>query len=76
MKNNQNNKREMILISKSHSFLFQAPEELTCAIIEDGVSPSYGVKIPSKTIRFCGFINFSTKKDTKKEFEFKIEKAK
>jgi len=72
MKNNQNNNREMILISKNNSFLLQAPEELNCAIIEDEVSPSYGVKIPSKTIRFSGFLN----KDSQKEFEFKIEKAK
>jgi len=73
MKNNQNNSREMILISKDNSFLFQAPKKLNCAIIEDEVSPSYGIKIPSKTLRFSGFLNFSTKKDSQKEFQFKIE---
>jgi hypothetical protein len=69
MKNNKNNSREMILISKSNSFLFQAPKKLNCAIIEDEVSPSYGIKIPSKTLRFSGFLN----KDSQKEFQFKIE---
>jgi uncharacterized heparinase superfamily protein len=66
------NSKEILLIAPNHSFLFKAPEELTCAIIEDEMSPSYGVKVPSKTIRFSGFLD----KDTKKEFEFKIEKAK
>ena len=65
-------KKELLLITSHHSFVFKAPKELNCAIIEDEVSPSYGIKIPSKTLRFSGFIN----KDSQKEFEFKIEKAK
>lgn len=66
-------KKELLLITPHHSFLFTAPQDLNCAIIEDEVSPSYGIKIPSKTLRFSGFLNFSTKKDSQKEFQFKIE---
>jgi len=62
-------KKELLLITPHHSFLFTAPQDLNCAIIEDEVSPSYGVKILAKTIRFSGFLN----KDSQKEFEFKIE---
>jgi len=66
------NSKEILLIAPNHSFLFKAPEELTCAIIEDEISPSYGVKIPTKTIRFSGFLN----KEGQKEFQFKIEAIK
>jgi len=63
-------KKEIILIGEKGSYLFTAPLELNCVIIEDEISPSYGVKIPSKTVRFSGFLI----KD--KEFEFKIEAIK
>ena len=65
------NGKEILLIAPNHSFLFKAPEELTCAIIEDEMSPSYGVKIPAKTIRFSGFLN-----NPEEKFEFKIEPIK
>jgi hypothetical protein len=47
-------------------------QNLNCVIIEDEVLPSYGVKLPAKTIRFSGFLE----KDSQKEFEFKIEAMK
>jgi len=71
IKNNHNNQREIILVG-NNSFLFSAPKNLNCAIIEDEVSPSYGVKIPAKTIYLSGF----STKDSSPEFQFKIESIK
>jgi uncharacterized heparinase superfamily protein len=68
VKDNHDQYREVILVG-SNTFLLSAPKELNCAIIEDEVSPSYGVKASSKTIRFSGFLQ----KKGKNEFEFKFE---
>ena len=47
--------RDLILLGKKNKLLLTAPFCLDCAIIDDEVSPSYGVKVPAKTIRFSGF---------------------
>jgi len=72
MKDNPKQNREIILVGKKNSFIFTAPKDLNCAIIEDETSPSYGIKIPSKTIRLTGFL----KEGLPKEYEFRIEPIK
>ncbi len=61
--------RDIILMGKSHSFLFSAPKTLNCAIMKEVVSPSYGNKIPAKTIRFSGFLGGGSPN----EFHFRLE---
>ncbi|MGC8651304.1 MAG: alginate lyase family protein, partial [Minisyncoccia bacterium] len=72
LKKEKKDRREIILISNKHSFLLAGPQELNCVIIDDEVSPSYGVKIPAKTIRFSGFFD----QNSSNEFKFKIEPIK
>lgn len=50
-KENDKAKKEVILIGKNGKYLFVAPKVLSFAIIDDEVSFSYGVKLPSKTIQ-------------------------
>lgn len=69
LKGDINESREIILVGENSSLLFLIPKILNCVIMEDEFSPSYGVKIPSRALRFSGFLN----KDSQKEFEFKIE---
>ncbi|MGB9680600.1 MAG: alginate lyase family protein [Minisyncoccia bacterium] len=68
-KKENHNLREIILLGKEDKYLFEAPKDLNFAIIEDEISPSYGVKIPSKTIQF----KEKLLKGIKKEFQFKIK---
>jgi len=58
--------KEIILIGNNGSLIFCVPKILNCVIIEDKVSPSYGVKIPAKTIRLIGFL----KQGFPKEYSF------
>lgn len=67
-KENQN-LREIIILGEKGKYLFEAPRSLDFAIIEDEVSYSYGVKIPSKTIQF----KETLLQKSKKEFLFKIK---
>ncbi len=64
--------REILLIGENCSLLFLAPQILNCVIIEDEVSSSYGVKIPTKTIRFSGFLEG----EVPKEYEFRLQSVK
>lgn len=68
-KKNNSDSKEIILLGKNGKYLFQAPKDLNFAIIEDEVSPSYGVKISSKTLQF----REALLQGYNKEFEFKIE---
>ncbi len=56
VKEDKAEEKDVILIGNNGSLIFSAPKALNCAIIEDKVSPSYGIKIPAKTIRFTGFL--------------------
>ncbi len=60
-------KREIILLGRKNQWLFSVPGTLDCVIIEDEVSPSYGVKTTAKTIRCSTFI------ERAREFEFGIK---
>jgi len=64
--------REIILLGEKTKFIFRVPNNLDCAIIEDEVSPSYGVKVPAKTIRLSEFLS----PNSPNEFKFKIEPIK
>ena len=62
-------KREIILMGRNTTLMFLAPKVLNCAIIKGVVSPSYGVAVPARIIRFSGFL----KEDSQKIFEFQIK---
>jgi len=64
--------REIILLGEKTKLIFRVSNDLDCVIIEDEVSPSYGVKVPAKTIRLSGFLSQSSPK----EFKFKMEPIK
>jgi len=64
--------KEAILIGNNGSLIFSVPKILNCVIIEDKVSPFYGVKIPAKTIRLTGFL----KQGFPKEYEFSFKPLK
>ena len=66
VKEDKAEQKEIILIGSNGSLMLSAPKILNCVIIEDEVSPSYGVKIPAKTIRFSGFF----KQGFPKEYAF------
>ena len=64
--------REIILLGEKTKLIFRVSNDLDCVIIEDEVSPSYGVKVPTKTIKLSGFLSQSSPK----EFKFKMEPIK
>lgn len=54
---NKSDFRDIVLLGRKNKLLLMTPPSLNCAIIEDEVSPSYGIKIPAKTIRVSGFFS-------------------
>lgn len=72
LKEEKPDQKEIILIRNDGSLVFSAPKILNCVIIEDKVSPSYGIKVPAKTIRFTGFL----KQGFPREYKFSFRPLK
>ena len=56
VKEDKAEERQIILIGNNGSLIFSVPKILNCVIIEDDISPSYGNRIPARTLRFIGFL--------------------
>ena len=72
VKEDKAEEKEIILIGNNGSLIFSAPKVLNCVIIEDKVSPSYGIKILARTLRFTGFL----KQGFPKEYKFSFRPLK
>ncbi|HUS49167.1 MAG TPA: alginate lyase family protein, partial [Candidatus Paceibacterota bacterium] len=64
--------KQIILIGNNGSLIFSAPKILNCVIIEDEISPSYGIKVLARTLRFTGFL----KQGFPREYKFSFRPLK
>jgi hypothetical protein len=72
VKEDKAEEKEIIFIGNNGSLIFSAPKVLNCVIIEDRISPSYGIKILTRTLRFTGFL----KQGFPKEYKFSFRPLK